>query len=131
MYILLYCINSFLGGDHRFGTKSPFWFTRVWPGFEEEAEQESKASIDAKQLSSDSDEIIKKHSASVFAWGQTSIIKKQTLKTYSIRFLVITLSAATPYYLAFLSSWMFNAFGITGLLFSFAEAIATLARSVT
>jgi hypothetical protein len=60
----------------------------------------------------------------------TSIIKKQTSKTLFIRFLIITLSAATPYYLTFLSSWMFNAFGFTGLLFSLAEAIATMARCV-
>ena len=105
-------------GSHRYGTRSPFWFTRVWAGFEDEAEAEAAASqADRAEVSGRS-------------WrpGQTSRLRDQAGRSSALRGLMVGLGAAAPYYLGFLGVWMRRAFGLPGLLFTLAEAIATAAR---
>ena len=53
--------------------------------------------------------------------GATSAIRPQRQKTTIIRVLFLVLAACTPYYIYFLTTWMWDVFGAVGLFFAFAE----------
>ncbi len=74
--------------SHRFGTRSPFWFTRVWEGFEIEAEAEAAAQAALKDvpISQAAPETLISEG---WEYGQTSVIKNQAARTIVLRVLVV------------------------------------------
>ena len=78
------------------GTRHPSWFLREWAGFENIDEDAAP-------------------------YGETSSIIPQRMRTTVIRFILLVLAAGTPYYIYFLTTWMWAVFGYFGLLFALAE----------